>query len=262
MSDKHKILAIIQARIGSTRLPGKVLRELEGKTVLERVIERVSASRCIDQVVVATTDKRDDLKLVEICERIGTGVFCGSENDVLDRYYKAADFFGACQVVRITSDCPLMDPRVIDAVVGLHREKDADYTSNTLKETFPDGEDVEVMSFLALEKAWKEAELASEREHVTPYLRKHPELFKHASLVNGTDLSKKRWTLDNWEDYLFIQRIFKELHGKKALFGMEEVLSLLAEHPEIEEMNHHIGRNEGMAKSLREDRIVRMGVVE
>ena len=252
-----KTIAIIQARVGSTRLPGKVLLDLLGKTVLERVIDRVSAARMIKDVVVATTVGKEDLKIVELCARLGVSVFCGSVDDVLDRYYQATKKYNASQVVRITSDCPLIDPGVIDKVVDLHLSEGADYTTNILKETFPDGEDVEVIKVESLNKAWSEARLASEREHVTVYIRKHPELFKHMNYEYKTDLSKKRWTLDNAEDYEFIKEIYKNIFSRDKIFSMEDVISFLAENPDIERLNHHINRNEGYTKSVREDKTVK-----
>ena len=141
------IIAIIQARIGSTRLPRKVLMELEGKTVLERVVERVKYSKLIKDVVVATTILKDDLEIVKLCSNIGISVYCGSEENVLDRYYQTARLFKAEHIVRITSDCPLIDPKIIDEVINLHQRKKSDYTSNTIKKTYPDGQDVEIFTF-------------------------------------------------------------------------------------------------------------------
>lgn len=254
-------IAIIQARLGSTRLPGKVLFDLEGKTVLERVIERVRASKLIDDVVVATTIRKEDLRIVKLCADIGTSVYCGSVDDVLDRYYQAARLFKADHVVRITSDCPLIDPEVIDSVIKLHFLDEADYSSNIIKETYPDGEDVEVFTFEALKKAWKNAHLASEREHVTPYLQKNS-AFKIASLEYIKDLSHKRWTLDNPEDYEFIKLIFKNLHNKNQLFGMNEILKYIDKNPEVEKINKSIIRNEGYLKSLKEDKTLNLESIE
>lgn len=254
-------IAIIQARLGSTRLPGKVLLDLEGKTVLEHVIERVKASELINDVVVATTIRKEDLRIIKLCAGLGISVYCGSVDDVLDRYYQAARLFKADHIVRITSDCPLMDPMVIDEVIALHIREKADYTSNTIKETYPDGEDVEVFTFDALKKAWKNANLASEREHVTPYLRKNP-AFKKASLEFKKDLSHKRWTLDNPEDYEFIKLIYKNLYNKTQLFGMDEILKFIDKNPEVEKINKSILRNEGYLKSLKEDKTLNSEDIE
>jgi spore coat polysaccharide biosynthesis protein SpsF len=163
----QKIICIIQARFNSTRLPGKVLLDLGGKTVLERVVERVSGSHLIDKIVVATTIREDDSRIAQLCSMKGICVYRGSEDDVLDRYYQAATTGRASHVVRITADCPLIDPEIIDRVIKTHLDNKADYTSNVLKETFPDGQDVEIFTFQALDRAWKEARLPSQREHVT-----------------------------------------------------------------------------------------------
>ncbi|MDD5137068.1 MAG: glycosyltransferase family protein [Candidatus Omnitrophica bacterium] len=249
-----KIVAIIQARIGSTRLPGKVLLGLEGRTVLEHVVNRVGESALVDDVVVATTASKKDLKIAGLCAKKKILVFRGSEDDVLDRFYQAAKSYCADHVVRITADCPIIDHKVIDEVLRLHLRKKSDYTSNVLKETFPDGEDVEVFKFKTLKKAWEAARLPSEREHVTPYIRKNPKLFKLSNLACRTDLSGKRWTLDEKDDYLFMKKVFNALFKKNNFFGIEEILELLRAHPEYETINRGIGRNEGYVKSLRADK--------
>lgn len=255
------ITAIIQARCGSTRLPGKVLLDLEGKTVLEHVIERVKASKLIKDVVVATTIRKDDLRIVKLCANLGISVYCGSEDDVLDRYYQTARLFKADHIVRITSDCPMIDPMIVDDVVSLHLHEKADFTSNTINVTYPNGLDAEVFTFISLKKAWKNAYLASEREHVTPYMWKNP-AFKRVNLECKENLSQKRWTLDNPEDYNFIMIIYKNIYNKNPLFGMKEILEFISQNPEIEKMNQHITRNEGYLKSLKEDKILKLDYIE
>jgi spore coat polysaccharide biosynthesis protein SpsF len=250
------IVAMIQARIGSTRLPGKVLLPLEGKTVLERVVERAQRSNKIEEVIVITTLNREDMEIVKICSHSGVRVFCGSETDVLDRFYQTAKLLEPDHIVRITADCPLIDAKIIDRVVDKHLAEKNDYTSNVLKETFPDGQDNEIFTFRALKKTWKEARLTSEREHVTLYIRNHPEIFKLGNLEFETDLSKKRWTIDNEEDYHFISEIYKKLHKNNTLFKMQDVLDLLDSFPNLEKINHHIRRNEGYRKSLAEDKMI------
>jgi len=251
-----KTIAIIQARTGSRRLPGKVLRLMAGKPVLEHIIDRVKGARRIQEVMVATTILKEDLGIVSLCAAKGVRVYCGSENDVLDRYYQAARLAQAERVVRITGDCPLIDPGIIDKVILDHRRSGSDYSSNVIAHTFPDGEDVEVFSFKALEKAWKEARLLSEREHVTPYIWKNPRLFTLSGIEHKDDLSAKRWTLDNPQDFKFISMIYRHLYGRKRSFGMTDVLKLLKNHPEYEMINAAISRNEGYARSLRNDRLV------
>ena len=249
------IIAMIQARVGSTRLPGKVLLPLEKKTVLERVIERVQKSTKIDEVMVITTLNKADSEIVKACSNNGVRVFCGSEEDVLDRFYQAAKLLKPNHIVRITADCPLIDAAIIDQVIDKHLKEKNDYTSNVLKETFPDGEDNEIFTFESLKKSWKEANLSSEREHVTLYIRNHPEEFKLSNLECEVDLSDKRWTLDNEEDYQFIKNIYKSLPNKNN-FGMSDVLDLINKNKGLEEMNHHIERNEGYQKSLKEDKVI------
>lgn len=252
-----RIIAIIQARVSSVRLAKKVLLTLEGKTVLEQVIDRVKNSKLIQEVIVATTVLKEDLKIVRLCSARGVIVYCGSEKDVLDRYYQAAQLLKAEHIVRITADCPLIDPEIIDEVIRLHLFKKADYTSNTIKETFPDGEDVEIFTIDTLKRVWQDARLPSEREHVTPYIYKnHPKLFKLANLESPDNLCQKRWTLDEKQDYKFITLIYKFLYKRNKIFGMPEILGLLRRHPEYEDINHNIKRNQGYLKSLKEDKIL------
>jgi len=254
---RDKIVAIIQARIGSTRLPGKVLLDLGGKSVLERILERVEFSQKSDRVVVATTNSPKDVAIVDLCRQLKIDCYCGSEEDVLDRYYQTARKFPAEHFVRITADCPLIDHRIIDMVIDRHLTTASDYTSNTIKETYPDGEDVEVFTWRALETAWENAVLLSEREHVTPYIKKHPEIFKLTSVENKINLGNKRWTLDELRDYQFIKVVYENLLREYGpSFGMEEILNFLKSHPEIEAINQGIVRNEGYQKSLEKDQIL------
>ena len=253
------IVALVQARMGSTRLPNKVLMGLEGKTILEHAVERISASKNVDEAVIVTTIQKHDLAIVGKCAQLGIRVFCGSENDVLDRFYQAAKLLKPDHVVRALCDCPLADPRVVDKVIDAHLSAGADYTSNTIKPTYPDGLDLEIFTFDTLKTAWKEAKLSSEREHVTPYIYKHPEKFKLLNVEHEKDLSEKRWTVDEEKDYEFVKQVYKGLSQGSNLFGMEEVLKYLKEHPELEKINQDFARNEGYAKSLQEDREVEEG---
>ncbi|MCX6809668.1 MAG: glycosyltransferase family protein [Candidatus Berkelbacteria bacterium] len=252
-----KTLAIIQARMSSTRLPGKVLLDLNGKTVLERVVERVRRSELVDDVVIATTKERADLKIVELAEAIGCKFHRGSTDDVLDRYFQTARKFKPGHIVRITADCPLIDPKIIDLVVSRHLTVGADFTSNTIKLTYPDGLDIEVFTLKALEISAKEATLQSEREHLTQFMRKNPERFRGENVYHHIDLSKKRWTLDNSEDYELIKKIYKSLHKEGEIFYMNEILDFLKANPDFEKINSHIGANEGLIKSLKEDKRIR-----
>lgn len=247
---------IIQARLGSTRLPGKVLYKVIGKTILEYVIERAGRARSIEETIVATTANSEDSQIANLADKLGARVYRGSEQDVLDRYYQAAKLFRIKHIVRITADCPLIDPKIIDDVVGHYFDTKSDYCSNVIVETFPDGQDVEVFGFDALGDAWKNARLSSEREHVTPYIRKNAGKFKLASFINSVDLSGKRWTLDEEKDFYFIESVLKSLYPANPEFGIEDVLRLLDENPHLEDLNKDIGRNEGYRKSLKEDRAI------
>lgn len=247
-------LAIIQARMGSTRLPSKVLKDLAGKTVLEHVIERVRTCKLINEVIVATTINRVDLEIVRFCAQQGIRVFVGAEDDVLDRYYQAARLIAPSNVVRITSDCPMIDPEIIDQIIALHLDGRFDYTSNTLEETFPDGLDAEVLTFETLATAWREATLKSEREHVTPYIKNHPSEFKLKSFRNERNLSSMRWTIDQPEDYRFLSELFRRIYLKKSSFRMADVLKELEKDPALLKLNSGIIRNEGYLKSLTKDK--------
>lgn len=249
------VIAIIQARMGSERLPKKVLLPLAGKTVLEHVVMRSQFSSRVNKVVVATTVAEEDLKIVRLCAEKKISVYVGSEEDVLDRYYQAGRLFLADHIVRVTADCPAIDPGIIDRTIIHHLRTHSDYTSNTLSETFPDGQDVEVFTMAALTHAWKEALLASQREHVTPYMKDHPKLFKVETVLHKENLGKMRWTLDHVEDYHFLRGIFKALYKKKKIFGMREIVDFLKGHPEMEKINRHIKRNAGYQKSLLQDHL-------
>jgi spore coat polysaccharide biosynthesis protein SpsF len=205
------IATIVQARMTSTRLPGKVLKEVMGRPLLSYLIERLRFCRFSGKIILATTTNEEDNAIALLAKREKLAVYRGSENDVLDRYYKTAKEFRVDHVIRITSDCPLLDPRVTDLVVSHYLEGKYDYVSNVLARRYPDGLDTEVFSFQALEKTWQEAKLPSEREHVTPYIYKHPELFRLSGVrKNGKDLSWMRWTVDTAEDFEFVSKIFSE----------------------------------------------------
>ncbi len=205
---QNKVLTIIQARKGSTRLPSKVLRDLGGKTALEHVIDRISRSRLTSEMIVATTINRADLPIVKLCADMGVSVYCGCEEDPLERYYQATRLFGGSHTVRIKADCPLIDPEIVDEAISLHLSSDADYTTNTLDRTYPVGQDVEILSKQALRRLWQSAVLFSEREHITIYIPKHPDLFKISHLKCMEDLSGKRLTMDYPEDYELLRIIF------------------------------------------------------
>lgn len=245
--------AIIQARFASTRLLGKVLIKVMDKTILEHVIERVKRAKKLDKVILATTENKEDDKLEDVAGGLDIEVYRGSQNDVLDRFYKAASLFDINPITRITADCPLIDPGIIDGVIDCYNDSEVDYCSNTLNPTFPDGEDVEVFSFEALVESWKNAKLPSQREHVTPYIKEHPDRFKLLNFAHTPDLSRKRWTLDKKEDLEFIKTVIEFCYPVNPYFGMEDILRFISLNPAIENMNRHIMRNEGYLKSLSED---------
>ena len=236
------VVAIIQARTGSTRLPGKVLRLLAGRSVLAHVIERVQAAKAVDRVVVATTTQSADDELAREALHYGARVFRGSEQDVLSRYFFAATEAGADIVTRVTSDCPLLDPGVVSAMLDRFMKaaasgKGFDYMSNGLRRTFPRGLDTEVFTLAALGMAHSTATQSYEREHVTPYLYQHPEQFRIHSFEGEDDLSRYRWTLDTEEDFAMLTRVFDALSRSGSLIATAEVLEFLQRHPDVARIN-------------------------
>jgi spore coat polysaccharide biosynthesis protein SpsF len=231
-----KVVAIIQARMGSTRLPGKVLQKLAGETMLIRVVKRLRCARLIEDVLVATTDRASDDAIVAECRRYSVPVFQGDESDVLDRYFKAAQSAAAEIVVRITSDCPLIDPEITDKTIRAFMGTSPDYASNTLVRTYPRGLDTEVISMPALVRAWQEARRPYEREHVTPYIFEHPAEFMCLPVTGEQDYSAHRWTVDTPEDFEFVQVIYERLKGKGE-FSWREVLGVVEREPELLELN-------------------------
>lgn len=245
------ILAIIQARMGSTRLPGKVLADICGKPMLWHVWNRVRTVPSVDKAVVATSVNQADDPVVDFCMRHEIGYFRGNEADVLDRFYQAAKTFCADGVVRITADCPLIDPGVVDRVVRVYLGGDYDYVSNTLRYTYPDGLDTEVLTFAALEAAWREARLPLEREHVTPYLRLSGR-FRVLNVENEKGLPKGylRWTVDEPADLEFVRAVYLRLGSNGQPFGWSDILHLLDKEPHLMGINQGIICNEGYYKSL------------
>lgn len=237
-----RTLAIIQARMGSTRLSGKVMKELSGKTVLEHVIERVKLAQSIDDIVIATTvHDRDDVIEKEAL-RVGAKVFRGSEEDVLSRYYLAAKEYGADIIVRITSDCPLIDPKVIDQVVNHFTSHAYDIVSNASNDvsgrTYPRGLDTEVFTFATLYAAYQNATEKHQREHVTPYIYENTE--NKYFYKNNKDYSKYRWTLDTEEDWQLISQIYEYLYKGTHDFFFEDIVRVMEKHPELYKINKDI----------------------
>jgi spore coat polysaccharide biosynthesis protein SpsF len=233
------IVAIIQARMGSTRLPGKVLRSLAGRPMLAHVIERTRRATRVDRVMVATTTEARDQEIETLCAELKCPCFRGDENDVLDRYHQAALSQQASVVVRITSDCPLIDPGIIDRVLAELEESRADYCSNVAPvRTFPRGLDTEAFTFAALDRSWREAADAGSREHVTAFIYRHTEQFRIHGITHVHDESAHRWTVDTPEDYALVERIYA--HFGRNNFRWEEVLALVAANPEWENLNAHV----------------------
>jgi len=240
-----KIVAIIQARMGSTRLPGKVLMDLAGQPMLARVVDRLRRAQTLDEVVIAASLEPADKAIADLCEARGWACCRGSQDDVLDRYRQAALQHGADVVVRITSDCPLIEPEIVDRVLGefCGRYPNVDYVSNVLPpRTFPRGLDVEAMSIAALERAWSEAQDAASREHVTSHIYNHPEIFKLAGVSNDADYSHMRWCVDTAEDWEFVSRVYQ--HFGHDRFSWRDVLAVLKQHPDWQQINSQVRQKE------------------
>lgn len=246
------IICIVQARSSSSRLPGKVLKSILGRPMILHELERLRRCESIDKIVLATSTDESDDELARIVTEIGVEVYRGSLDDVLDRYYQCAKQHWGEHVVRITGDCPVIDWRIVDAVIGKHLTEKNDYTRTT--DGFPDGLDTEVFRFSALEAAWKEAKLPSEREHVTLYIKKHSERFRLGQMDCEQDLSHLRWTVDEPQDFGLIRQVYEALYPSNADFGMQDILRLVEQKPEMCKINQNIQRNEGLLKSLKEDK--------
>lgn len=248
------IVAIIQARMGSTRLPGKIMLPILGAPMLERQIERVRRAKRIDEVILATSDMPQDEPVARLAARIGIPCFRGSEKDVLDRYFHAAQEADADTVVRITGDCPLHDPEVIDEVIEHFQASGADYCGGP--SNYPEGLDTEVFSFAALKESQEKARLPSEREHVTLYIRNHPETFRIAppwTSGDAVDRSAWHWSVDTEADYRFVRAVYAELFPSNPHFGKDDVIALIERKPELITINPGGTGFEGLAKSLKED---------
>lgn len=248
-----KVVAVLQARVSSTRLPGKVLLRVCGKAMLAHQIARILRSKLIDQLVVATSEDPSDDALVALCADLNVPVYRGSLNDVLDRMVQAAKPFDPEWMVRLTGDCPLADPALIDQVIAKALGGEYDYVSNNRNPTYPDGLDAECIRYASMQAAWREATLPSQREHVTPFIYQHPERFRISDVQHHTDLNAMRWTVDEPRDFVFVTQVYEHLYAGNPAFGMDDVLALLARQPQLASLNQDITRNEGYAKSLAQD---------
>ena len=249
-----KILVITQARFGSSRLPGKVLKRINNTTLLDIHLSRVLRSKKINELLVATTQEPEAQEIVNIAKDRGVRSYQGSMDDVLDRFYQAAQMARPDWVVRVTSDCPLVDPIMIDSVIEATISAGADYGTNTFDQCFPDGQDVEVFSYAALDRAWREAKLPSEREHVTPFIRKNTDLsggsiFKGLNYNSGAAFSNVRMTVDEPRDLEMMELLVSSLGPDRT---WREYAEYIVNH-NLKEINSNIVRNEGYQKSLKKD---------
>jgi spore coat polysaccharide biosynthesis protein SpsF len=244
---------IIQARMGSTRLPGKVMMSIEkDKPLIFYVIEQLKSSKLCDKIVIATTKLKDDEIIVDFAKNNDIAFFRGSTEDCLDRYYNCAKTFGFSTIVRITCDNPLIDPTLVDDAIKLFNSGYFEYVTNCRPRSFPQGTEVEVFSFSALEKAWNEAKKPSEREHVTPYFYNNPDKFRIFTIKNAEDISNLRWTVDRKEDLEFVRIIVSKI--KKTPILMKDILQLIKNEPSLIKINKNYIMDEGYLKSLEVDK--------
>lgn len=244
------IAAIIQARMGSTRYPGKTFCKLAGKPLIWHVVNRIRYSGKINQIIIATTDTVKDDILATWAANEGISLFRGSEDNVLERYYYAARQYAADIIVRITADDPFKDPFIIDRVITILQEEKLDFAYNNNPPTFPEGLDTEVFTYEALERAYSDARDDFEKEHVTQYFYRHKEAFRQANLANEKDLSFLRWTIDTESDYQMAKRVYELLYREGDIFLMDDILGALRQNPDIQEINSNVERST-MYKSSR-----------
>lgn len=249
------ILGILQARLSSSRLPGKVMRPILGRPMILRQIERLRRSRRMDRLVLATSSEPLDDPLAAVVQAAGVDVHRGSLDNVLDRFITAASSYRPDWVVRLTGDCPLADPDVIDQVIDVTLASAADYGSNTLEPSFPDGLDVEVVRYAALEQVWRAGGSTAEREHVTLAIHRHPDRFRLVGVKAPHDLSRLRWTVDEAADLALVERIYAALYPSNPFFATSDILALLERQPGLAAINSGIERNKGLAKSLAAERL-------
>ncbi len=248
---EKKATAILQGRLGSSRLPGKVLLPLKGKPVMQHVYERILNCRNVDRIIIATSIEAKDDPIAALFENLGALVFRGSESDPLDRYYKAAVHYDVSHVVRVMADCPLVDPEVVDEVVSTYFEGHHDFCC--LGGEFPVGLDTTVYSFKALEQCWREARLKSEREHLFPYITSHPELFDIGVCSKEMGHSHLRWTMDHESDYQFLKSVYEALYKPGRVFLSQDVLKLVEKRPQLATINRGISRDEGIKKAVLQE---------
>ncbi|NMB61260.1 MAG: NTP transferase domain-containing protein [Chloroflexi bacterium] len=255
--NEKKIVAIVQARMGSSRLPGKVLRDISGKPMLAWVVERARKANTLSEVMVATTTDKDDDLIAQVCDTMKVACFRGDIYDVLDRYYQAAREIQADVIIRLTADCPLIDPRLVDLVVEKFIEEKVDFAANRLpppfERTYPIGLDVEVVSFSALERTWREATEKHEREHVLPYLYDVPDRFHIYIVNNEINYGSYRWTVDTEPDLQFVRAVFALLPDRER-FSWTDVLKIIKDHPDLTAINAGISHKTYMDVDSRAEK--------
>ena len=249
-----KVTVIIQARMASTRLPGKVMKEVLGKPLLSYLIERIRCCKGVKDIILATTLNPEDDSIATLGRNEGVKVFKGSENNVLERFHEAATMFGAMHIMRITADCPFIDPDFLYMLIKYYFAENPDYTNNCTCPTLPDGLDAEIFNFETLDYAYKHALLPSELEHVTPYIQSHPEFFKILNWTHHDDLSHLRWTVDKPEDLEFVRQVIESIYPGNKNFRTKDILDLLYQRPELVKINADFTRNEGYLPSLEVDK--------
>lgn len=242
------ILAILQARLSSSRFPKKVLQPILGIPMILHQIKRIKQSKLIDKIILATSAEPSDADLVKTCKDNNILIYTGNLNNVLERFYQIYKTEKPSYIVRLTGDCPVTDPQVIDQVIAFHKDHAYEYTSNTAPDTFPDGLDVEIINALSFEKIITAKTSIEEKEHVTLYIHNNPKKFKIGNYQSPIDYSKHRWTVDYKEDFQFITEIYQHLFKKNPSFNMQDILSLLKKKPELIKINQHILRNESLVK--------------
>lgn len=254
--NKKKITVIIEARTGSSRLPNKVIAKIEDKPMIFYVINRVKKVKSVEQIVLATTQEKNDQVLLEIAKENGIIGFAGDSVDILNRDYECALKVNADPIIRITGDCPLLDPNIVEEMLQFFLKNNYDYISNRIIPTYPDGLDTEIYTLETLQKTALNAKWSSERELVTTYITKNPKNFKIFNYENKTDLSNLRWAVDQEEDLRFVREVYSKMKPKTD-FSMNEMLKLISKNPSLLEINNGIMRNEGHLKIYKNDHLVR-----
>jgi spore coat polysaccharide biosynthesis protein SpsF (cytidylyltransferase family) len=239
--------------MGSSRLPGKVMMKPDGEDpIVYHVIKQLQNCNLVDEIVIATTDLPEDDILAQFVKNMGISLFRGSSNDVLDRYYQCAKKYSYSDIIRITSDNPLIDPTIVDLVISKYLEGEFDYVTNSNPRTFPQGTETEVFSFRILEDVWKNAKKPSEREHVTPYIYNNPDKFKIFNVNYSENLSHLRWTVDKQNDFNLVENILKKIKNRPIL--MKDILDLFKQQPDLKKINDDYVKNEGYLKSLNDEK--------